>query len=101
MAEIYLTPMDSDVRKSTLTTKCIKCGRTCRMVVNDADFFSWRDGGLIQNCMPYVRPNFRETLITGFCRNCHPFHNMPGDDFGTECDEDSAFCEDDLFNPPL
>ena len=38
--------------------------------VDSADFEAWKEGGLIQNCMPYLSATEREQMISHLCPLC-------------------------------
>ena len=50
---------------------CAFCGKTASIQVVGKDFYAWKfEGALIQNAMPYLPANVRETLISGMCDEC-------------------------------
>ena len=51
---------------------CPWCGKKHKndKKIKVEDWNNWQDGGLIQNCMPYLTPTEREQLISGLCPKC-------------------------------
>lgn len=50
---------------------CPFCGKATTIQVVGKDFYAWKfEGVLIQNAMPYLPANVRETLISGLCDEC-------------------------------
>ena len=57
---------------------CPFCGKEYIVEVPEDGYYNWQDGELIQNAMPEVSPEVRESLISGICENC--WINMFGGD---------------------
>ena len=55
---------------------CHMCGKTHTLHVYPEDLERWEKGEVIQNAMPYLRPEERELLISGICGRC--FENLFG-----------------------
>lgn len=50
---------------------CPFCGKVTTIQVVEEDYHAWRfEDALIQNAMPYLPANARETLISGLCDEC-------------------------------
>lgn len=57
--------------KITLVTKdCPKCGAIGGVKVYPKDIQRWRSGTFIQVAFPYLKPEDRERLLTGYCSRC-------------------------------
>ena len=52
---------------TTLWATCNKCKDQVEMAVNIDDYTSWKNGALIQNAMPYLSADERESMISGIC----------------------------------
>lgn len=50
--------------------RCPKCHQIHGVVVFKQDYIDWAEGGLIQNCFPYLTANQRELVKTGICEKC-------------------------------
>lgn len=70
---------------------CPFCGKTTTIQVVGKDFYAWKfEGALIQNAMPYLPANVRETLISGMCDECQEkMFSSSEEDF--EPDDDCGF----------
>ena len=73
---------------------CPFCRKTTTIQVVGADFYAWKfEGALIQNAMPYLSANKRETLISGLCDECQEKmfsslekeENIEPDDIDDDC----------------
>lgn len=53
-----------------IITSCPMCGCGNEVEVNEADYWDWDDGALVQNAFPYLPAEKREMLITGLCPTC-------------------------------
>jgi predicted RNA-binding Zn-ribbon protein involved in translation (DUF1610 family) len=53
-----------------IITVCPFCGEKNIIKVNSEDFDKWQNGGLIQDCFPYLSSDERELLMTGICPKC-------------------------------
>ena len=70
---------------------CPFCGKTTTIQVIGKDFYAWKfEGALIQNAMPYLPANVRETLISGLCDECQ--EKM----FSSSEEEEEDFEPDDI-----
>lgn len=49
---------------------CKKCGRVTTLELKPGEYEAWRSGGIIQQCMPDLRPHERELFISGICEHC-------------------------------
>ena len=54
----------------TIEIECPFCGCVHFVDVIDEDYFKWLDGGLAQNCFPYLSAGEREQLISHLCPDC-------------------------------
>lgn len=54
----------------TLVKKCPMCGVDTTITVPRQQYANWRSGMLIQDAMPELDADTRETLISGFCASC-------------------------------
>lgn len=52
------------------TPDCMVCGEWSTVVVDDVDYYNWRDGTLIQVAMPYLNADSCELLMTGTHPEC-------------------------------
>lgn len=50
--------------------RCPKCHQLHGVAVFKQDYIDWAEGGLIQNCFPYLTANQRELVKTGICEEC-------------------------------
>lgn len=57
-------------KEVTIITACPFCGRANEIEVNEADYWDWQDGELVQNAFPYLSADEREMLISGICPTC-------------------------------
>ena len=49
---------------------CPGCNIRHRVAVEEADFYDWQNGKLIEDAFPYLTPEQRELLITGYDKKC-------------------------------
>lgn len=49
---------------------CPSCHKVGRVLVQEDDFYKWQQGMLIQEAFPYLTPDEREMLITGYDKKC-------------------------------
>lgn len=49
---------------------CPGCKIRHRVAVEEDDFYEWKGGKLIQDAFPYLTPEQREMMITGYCKKC-------------------------------
>ena len=49
---------------------CPFCGAVHSVMVDNEQYFNWKNGELIQNAMPELSPTEREQLISGLCPKC-------------------------------
>ena len=72
-----------------ITCDCPFCGKTYDLLVNARGYWLWQDGELIQNALPTLTANERESLISGLCTDCQAaFFNDDDDDEDEELDEE-------------
>ena len=57
-------------KEVTIITACPFCGHANEIEVNEADYWDWQDGELVQNAFPYLSADEREMLISGICPKC-------------------------------
>ena len=57
-------------KEVTILTVCPFCGHANEVAVNEADYWDWQDGELVQNAFPYLSADEREMLISGICPTC-------------------------------
>ena len=81
-------------------TRCPFCGRGNEVEVNEADYWDWDDGELVQVAFPYLSAEEREMLISGICPTCWN-KTFGGGDEEEETDEDWGYNEDEGFDPYL
>ena len=74
-------------REVTIITTCPFCGHANEIEVNEADYWNWQNGELVQNAFPYLTASKREMLISGICPKCW------AKTFGEEEDEEEEFFE--------
>lgn len=53
-----------------VTTVCPFCGKSHDVLVNENDYYDWKDGKLAQDAFPYLSADEREMLISGICPDC-------------------------------
>ena len=71
---------------------CPFCGKTTTIQVVGEDFYAWKfEGALIQNAMPYLPANVRETLISGLCDECQEKMFSSSEEEDSEPDDDCGF----------
>ena len=59
------------MEKIILECRCPMCGQTAKIEVWDVDYYRYElNGGLVQDCFPYLTANEREAIITGICPEC-------------------------------
>jgi hypothetical protein len=62
--------MKTNKKEVIVITSCPFCGHANEIAVNEADYWDWQDGALIQNAFPYLSAEEREMLISGACPAC-------------------------------
>lgn len=89
--------MKINYKEVTIVTVCPFCGHANEVAVNEADYWDWQDGALVQDAFPYLTADEREMLISGICPTCW------AETFGDEDEEDPEDWEDDVdecgYNP--
>lgn len=55
---------------AVVTTVCPFCGESHDVLVNEDDYYDWKDGKLAQDAFPYLPADEREMLISGICPDC-------------------------------
>ena len=89
--------MKINYKEVTIVTACPFCGHSNEVAVNEADYWDWQDGALVQDAFPYLTADEREMLISGICPTCW------AKTFGDDDEEDSEDWEDDVdecgYNP--
>jgi len=50
--------------------RCPMCGKQYTIIVPHDGFINWRNGGRIQDCLPTLSNEERESLMTGICDEC-------------------------------
>ena len=53
-----------------LTIECPFCHKYVELKVPTKEFYEWQKGLFIQDAMPSVTTNDRETIISGMCSDC-------------------------------
>ena len=53
-----------------LTAICPFCGNHTNVKVFEEDYVRWQEGGLVQDCFPYLSATEREVLISFICPTC-------------------------------
>jgi hypothetical protein len=57
-------------KETTIVTRCPICGHANFIETNEADYWDWQDGTLVQDAFPYLSADEREMLISGICPTC-------------------------------
>lgn len=70
--------MRENKKEYTIITACPFCRHANEIAINEADFWDWQDGALVQDAFPYLSADEREMLISGICPNC--WDGMFGED---------------------
>lgn len=87
--------MKINYKETTIVTACPFCGEANYTEVNDADYWDWKDGELVQNAFPYLSANEREALISGICPWCWEAtfgkEEDPEEDFEEPADDEMGF----------
>lgn len=52
------------------TIKCLMCGKSYEIEVNDVDYQKFLNGEHVQNCFPYLSEEQRELFISQTCGIC-------------------------------
>lgn len=77
---------------------CPFCGKATTIQVVEEDYCAWKfEGALIQNAMPYLPANVRETLISGVCDECQDELFAPFEEDDSEPDDIDDDCGFDPF----
>jgi hypothetical protein len=63
-------PTRINYKEVCVVTRCPFCGRGNEVEVNEADYWDWDDGMLVQDAFPYLSADEREMLISGICPTC-------------------------------
>lgn len=91
--------MKINYKEVTIVTACPFCGHANEVAVNEADYWDWQDGALVQDAFPYLTADEREMLVSGICPTC--WEKTFGD--SNEDEEDPEDWEDDVdecgYNP--
>ena len=74
------------MKKITIEVHCPFCGHVSILGVDAKDCIAWKNGGLVQDCFPYLDASEREILISGLCFKCQD------EVFGSDDNEDED-CE--------
>ena len=94
--------MKINYEEVTIVTTCPFCGHANEVAVNEADYWDWQDGALIQDAFPYLSADEREMLISGICPACWE-KDIRGTLWEDEDEEDLEDWEDDVdecgYNP--
>ena len=53
-----------------ISVKCTQCGKEFEFTVYEKDLESYNNGELIQRAFPYLSPEERELMISGYCPDC-------------------------------
>ena len=53
-----------------IETVCPFCGCVETVTVHPCDWIKYENGGLVQDCFPYLTASQRERLISGICSDC-------------------------------
>jgi hypothetical protein len=61
-----------------ISIRCIICGNTSDLIVNEKGYDRWKSGELIQNALPELSNDERELLISKCCEKC--FDSLLGED---------------------
>ena len=80
---------------------CPFCRNVTTIEVVEKDYLAWRyNGVLIQNAMPYLSANKRETLISGLCDKCQSEEVFPSSEEDDDMDDEPDDIDDDCgFDP--
>lgn len=62
---------------SSVYVDCLVCDGNFVVSVVTADYNRWMNGGMAQDCFPYLRASQRELLISNTCPAC--FDHMFGE----------------------
>lgn len=77
---------------------CPFCGKATTIQVVEEDYCAWKfEGALIQNAMPYLPANVRETLISGVCDECQDELFAPFEEDDSEPDDIDDDCGFDPY----
>lgn len=82
--------MTNTIDMVSITATCPICGHSNTIMVYSDDYDRWQNGGLAQDCFPYLSAEDREMLISGICPEC--WDRMFGGD--EDEDEDEPDFED-------
>ncbi len=80
-----------------LSIPCRGCGNSSTLTVDEEGYTKWVNGSLIQNALPDLSVEMRETLISSYCTQCQEdiFAEEEDDDY--EDDIDDEYEDDDDF----
>lgn len=81
--------MRENKKEYIVITVCPFCGHMNEVAVNEADYWDWDDGMLVQNAFPYLSADEREMLISGICLDCQK------DIFNSDEEEDADYAPED------
>ena len=79
---------------TTVITTCPFCGANHSVEVRLADYNAYCEGGLVQDCFPYLSADEREMLISGICPQC--WDNMFGSGEEDDLDYEDEDFDDDV-----
>lgn len=92
--------MKINYKEIIIITACPFCGHANEVAVNEADYWDWQDGALVQDAFLYLTADEREMLVSGICPTC--WEKTFGDN-EDEDEEDPEDWEDDIdecgYNP--
>lgn len=70
--------MKVNYKEVSVITVCPFCGKSNDVLVNENDYYDWKNGKLAQDAFPYLSADEREMLISGICPDC--WNSMWGND---------------------
>lgn len=89
----------------TFEGRCPFCGKKTEIQIEEAQYFNWLSGAMVQDAFPTLSATDREVLLTGMCPKCQDsiFGSDDEEDDWEDCDDPDTHClnEDMGFDPFL
>lgn len=90
----------------TFEGRCPFCGKKTEIQIEEAQYFNWLSGAMVQDAFPTLSATDREVLLTGMCPKCQESIFGSGDeeddDWEDADDFDSSYMNEEMgFDPFL
>ena len=75
----------------TFEGRCPFCGKKTEIQIEEAQYFNWLSGAMVQDAFPTLSATDREVLLTGMCPKCQDSIFDSGDDEGDDWEDADDF----------